>query len=120
MSTGQKKPSDATIADDESLQKINNQTLGTSPQAFPIMSLPDGSQVPTGTVGALLVNLREYDNTKDPERRKELEVSIRAAVPVLLRTGLFHLFSPDEWISGGGDGRQLVGRIAKELEKQTA
>lgn len=119
MSTGQKKSADASISEDETLQKINNQTLGTSPQAFPIMSLPDGSKVPTGTVGALLVNLREYDNTNDPERRKELEVSIRASVPVLIRTGLFHLFTPDEWISGGSDGRQLVGRIAKEFEKET-
>lgn len=100
--------------DDKTLYEINNRALGVSPESFPVVTLPNGDKLPTGTVGALLVNLRSYD-TGTEEDRKALEPAIRAAVPVLKKVGMFDLFTPDEFCSGGGDGRKLVGKLAKEL-----
>jgi hypothetical protein len=101
-------------AQENTLQEINNRTLGTSAGSFPIITLPNGEKVPTGTIGALLVNLKSYDHGTE-EDRKALEPAIRAAVPLLKMVGMFDLFTPDEWSSGGGDGRKLVGQVAKEL-----
>ncbi|KAL7904949.1 hypothetical protein GGI35DRAFT_190675 [Trichoderma velutinum] len=97
----------------EDLQKINNKTLGTDANAFPVITLPGGQKVPTGTVGALLVNIKIYDASND-EERKSIEPAIRAAIPVLQRVGMFDLFKPQEWIQGGSPGRALVGKLAIE------
>lgn len=116
MSTPQQAESQDKAGDMASrLQKINNKTLGTSSGSFPIVTLPNGVAVPTGTVGALLVNVKAYDAGND-EERKEIEEAIRATVPVLKTVGLFELFNPDEWQRGGSPGRALVGRLAAELE----
>lgn len=103
----------SSSADD--LQAINNKTLGTDAKSFPVVTLPNGDKVPTGTVGALLVNLRAYD-AGDDEQRKSLEPAIRAALPVLKNVGMFGLFPPEEWIRGGSPGRALVGRLALEMD----
>ncbi|KAL7933070.1 hypothetical protein V8C35DRAFT_59414 [Trichoderma chlorosporum] len=97
----------------EDLQKINNKTLGTTGSAFPVVTLPGGQKVPTGTVGALLVNIKTYDASND-EERKNIEPALRAAVPVLQQVGMFDLFKPQEWIQGGSPGRTLVGKLAME------
>ncbi len=104
--------SSSSAADD--LQAINNRTLGTDAKEFPVITLPNGDKVPTGTVGALLVNIRAYD-AGDAEQRKTLEPAIRAAIPVLKNVGMFGLFAPDEWIKGGSPGRALVGKLALEM-----
>jgi hypothetical protein len=96
-----------------SLQEINNQTLGTSAESFPIVTLPNGDKIPTGTVGALLVNIRAYD-AGDEQQRTALEPAIQAAIPVLRKVGMFALFSEDEWMHGDSPGRALVGRLAKQ------
>ncbi|XWW94822.1 hypothetical protein V2A60_002770 [Cordyceps javanica] len=99
----------------ESLQAINNRTLGTSADSFPVVTLPGGDQVPTGTVGALLVNIRAYDAAAaagDADAQDTLARAIRAAVPVLQRVGMFDLFRPDEWTSDRSQGRTLVGETA--------
>ncbi|UNI22948.1 hypothetical protein JDV02_008791 [Purpureocillium takamizusanense] len=97
-------------ADD--LQSINNTTLGTNAKSFPVVTLPNGERLPTGTVGALLVNIRAFD-AGDEGTRAALEPAIRAAVPVLAKVGMFDLFTPDEWINNGGPGRALVGQVAR-------
>ncbi|KAF3073469.1 hypothetical protein CFAM422_004511 [Trichoderma lentiforme] len=97
----------------EDLQRINNQTLGTDGKAFPVVTLPGGQKVPTGTVGALLVNIKTYDAAND-EERKNIEPAIRAAIPVLRNVGMFDLFKPAEWVQGGSPGRALVGKLAME------
>ncbi|PNY27613.1 Peptidyl-prolyl cis-trans isomerase [Tolypocladium capitatum] len=96
------------------LQNINNKTLGTSANSFPIVTLPNGEKLPTGTVGALLVNIKAYD-AGDAEQRQSLEPALRAAVPVLRKVGMFDLFTPEEWTRGGGPGRSLVGSLALEM-----
>ncbi|OAA69724.1 hypothetical protein ISF_02994 [Cordyceps fumosorosea ARSEF 2679] len=101
----------------ESLQAINNKTLGTSADAFPVVTLPNGDKVPTGTVGALLVNIRAYDDAAaagDATAQDTLAAAIRAAVPVLQKVGMFELFHPEEWMSDRSKGRSLVGELAME------
>lgn len=100
----------------DALSDINNKTLGTSSSSssFPVVTLPNGEKVPTGTVGALLVNIKAYDAATDPTEREALEPAIRASIPVLQKVGMFDLFRPSEWISGESAGRALVGKIAME------
>lgn len=93
------------------LHEINNQTLGAAAGSFPVVTLPNGDKLPTGTVGALLVNIKAYDKGNEQER-KAIEPAIRAAVPVLQKVGMFDLFSPEEWVAGGSPGRILVGKLA--------
>ncbi|KAL7949255.1 hypothetical protein V8C42DRAFT_310400 [Trichoderma barbatum] len=97
----------------EALRRINNETLGTDQNAFPIVTLPNGHRVPTGTVGALLVNIKAYDASND-EQRMKIEPALRATIPVLQQVGMFELFKPHEWIRGGSPGRALVGKLALE------
>lgn len=97
----------------ESLQETNNKTLGTTAGTFPIVTLPDGRKVPTGTVGALLVNIKAYDEGNG-ERRAELEPAILSAIPTLVKVGMFDLFAPDEWTSENSPGRNLVGKLARD------
>ncbi|KAL3481276.1 hypothetical protein BJX99DRAFT_253580 [Aspergillus californicus] len=108
--------SDPRSTDDmtDDLQNINNQTLGTAANAFPIVTLPNGEMIPTGTVGALLVNIRKYD-AGSSDQRSAIEPAIRAAIPVLQKVGMFQLFSPEEWIHGDSQGRALVGKLALEM-----
>jgi len=109
--------------DIEKLSEVN-QKLG----AFPIVRLASGQRVPTGTVATLLLNIRTYDGLvaqKGTSRDGAAEIErqtaqvadeIKAAVPVLLKLGMFELFSVDEWSAGAHPGRNLVGKFAKELE----
>ena len=98
----------------ESLQETNNKTLGTTAGAFPIVTLPDGRKLPTGTVGALLVNIKSYDEATE-EQRAELEPAIQSAIPTLVKIGMFNLFTPQEWASQRSPGRNLVGKLAREF-----
>jgi hypothetical protein len=104
---------DANNNNAENLQRINNKTLGTDENVFPVITLPSGHRVPTGTVGALLVNIKTYDTSND-EQRKDIEPALRATIPVLQQVGMFDLFKPQEWIQGGSPGRALVGKLAME------
>ncbi|EHK25854.1 uncharacterized protein TRIVIDRAFT_219615 [Trichoderma virens Gv29-8] len=104
---------DANNRTADDLQKINNKTLGTNENAFPVVTLPNGHKVPTGTVGALLVNIKTYDESND-DQRKAIEPALRATIPVLQQVGMFDLFKPQEWIQGGSPGRALVGKLAME------
>lgn len=104
------------------LAATNNATLAPATgSSFPIVKLQDGSQVPTGTVGALLINMHAYDEAhakQDEQLMKEIESKIRPAVPMLKKIGMIGLFDVDEWEAGGERGRwgrALVGRIAREL-----
>ncbi|KAJ6786612.1 hypothetical protein PWT90_08200 [Aphanocladium album] len=109
--------SHASTSQDDSLQAINNKTLGTAAGSFPVVTLPSGDTVPTGTVGALLVNIKAYDaaaDAGDQVAQEALAVAIRAAVPVLQKVGLFDLFAAEEWASDKSKGRSLVGQIANE------
>lgn len=67
----------------------------------------------------MLINIRAYDKVVaegGPEKEQyELEEKLLAAVPLLKAVGLFELFEPQEWISGGSrksEGRKFVGEAA--------
>jgi hypothetical protein len=110
-------PKNPQVATD--LQQINHSSLPTQPgSSFPIVTLADGRKIPTGTVGACLVNIKAYDRAHtggDHEQLQELQTKIKAAVPVLKMAGMFDLFSPEEWMGGTSEGRKLVGRFAAEM-----
>jgi len=109
-----------------SLASKNSETLGAS---FPVITLPSGDKIPTGTIGALLYNIRRYDalaltitNTTEDNDKREKEEELRLlgeemqlALPVLKKAGMFDLFTPDEWRQGTtSPGRKLVGEAAKK------
>ncbi|KAI0547657.1 hypothetical protein F4679DRAFT_586328 [Xylaria curta] len=98
------------------LSDVNSSTLGAK---FPEITLPDGSKVQTGTVGALLVNIRSYNAAHaagDTAKTEALEASFKAALPLLHKVGLFDLFTPEEWIQGDNEGRKAVGRLYQEFK----
>ena len=75
--------------DKDTLASINSATLGTN---MPVVTLPDGTRVQTGTVGALLVNIRQYDqllagSAGDEREKRELEEKMAASMPVLKKSG---------------------------------
>lgn len=86
-----------------------------------------GERVPTGTVGTLLLNIREYDalvakegRTNEDERQlEELRAQMTLPIPFLKKVGLFDLFSAEEWANGSGakasPGRRLVGEAARSM-----
>ncbi|KAI1126219.1 hypothetical protein F5Y10DRAFT_245400 [Nemania abortiva] len=98
------------------LSDVNSAALGAK---FPEIVLPDGSKVQTGTVGALLINIRAYNAAHaacDTAKTQALESSFKAALPLLDKVGLFDLFTPDEWIQGNNEGRRAVGRLYQEFK----
>jgi hypothetical protein len=74
----------------DSLATINSATLGAY---MPIVTLPGGQKVRTGTVGSLLVNIEAYDGlaaqreTEDEEKKAELEARMAASLPLLKQVG---------------------------------
>ena len=94
--------------------------------AFPIVTLPSGQKIPTGTIGTLLYNIRLYDDLKSKSEPSEdeqaelskLETKMRATIPILEKVGMFGLFSPEEWSAEGekSEGRKFVGKCALEAE----
>ncbi|KAI0477999.1 hypothetical protein F4859DRAFT_513580 [Xylaria cf. heliscus] len=98
------------------LSDLNSATLGAK---FPEITLPDGSKVQTGTVGALLVNIRAYNAAHaagNTDKAQVLEASFKAALPLLDKVGLFDLFTPEEWIRGDNEGRKAVGRLYQDFK----
>lgn len=80
---------EATEAGREDLAAINSAALGAK---FPEITLPDGSKAQTGTVGALLINIRTYNTALvagDVAKAKALEESFKPALPLLDRVGAF-------------------------------
>lgn len=105
------------------LANTNSTTLGAN---MPVITLGNGKKVQTGTIGALLVNIKTYDElvaskggdaTETEEKIKELEDRFRAAMPLLKMVGFLDLFTPEEWIAGSrSPGRRRVGELALESE----
>lgn len=74
---------------DDNLAAINSATIGT---AMPVVILPDGQKVQTGTVAALLINIRAYDelvsgSNPDEGKMNEMEARMAASLPVLKKVG---------------------------------
>lgn len=116
----------ATLQSDATeLARLNSATLGAE---MPEVTLANGDKVQTGTVGALLRNISAYDeligqlNSTNTEVRKQdlqaevfkYESMLKAPLPLLQKVGLFSLFPPEEWVSGGSPGRKFVGCCAIE------
>ena len=93
----------------ERLSTINKKIVAEG-EKLPAVTLRDGSRVQTGTVATMLRNVELYNSGE----RGSVEEELEAAVPTLIKVGLFDLFSLDEWISGENPGRSFVGRCAKK------
>ncbi|KAL6702473.1 hypothetical protein ACN47E_001628 [Coniothyrium glycines] len=96
------------------LATVNSAAMGTN---MPVVTLPDGARVQTGTVGALIIHIKQYDElvkqpTADNVEKSQLEAKMAASLPVLRRAGMFDLFRPEEWTQGSSPGRRLVGQLA--------
>ena len=90
------------------LNKINKKILADG-EHLPAIKLKDGLQVQTGTVAAMLHNIRLYNKGERGDIEKELE----AAIPTLAKIGLFELFTPDEWLNETNPGKYFLGLKAK-------
>lgn len=90
------------------LGSINTKVVANG-EVLPAVKLKDGSKVQTGTVATMLHNVALYNAGE----RGEVEEQLKAAVPTLIKVGLFDLFSVDEWINGQNLGRSFVGQCAK-------
>ncbi|WP_280563956.1 MULTISPECIES: hypothetical protein [unclassified Chromohalobacter] len=99
----------------EQLGSINKKVVADG-EELPTVHLKDGSKVQTGTVATMLRNVALYNSGE----RGEVEEQLEAAIPTLIKVGLFELFSVEEWINGSNPGRSFVGRHAKKfLAKQS-
>ncbi|OTA99781.1 hypothetical protein M426DRAFT_324851 [Hypoxylon sp. CI-4A] len=107
----------ANKTDDESkLAALNSATLGAQ---MPQITLADGSKVQTGTVGAMLINIRAYNAAQkagELDKLPPLEEALRVTLPLLDKVGMFELFKPEEWINGDNNGRALVGRMYQQYK----
>lgn len=77
--------SDSSSSD--KLAALNSAAMGIS---MPVVALPDGQRVQTGTIGTLIINIKHYDELMsqlkvDNERKVELEDMMAASLPVLKR-----------------------------------
>ncbi|WP_374517461.1 DUF7709 family protein [Undibacterium squillarum] len=88
-----------------------NQKILSEGEQLPLVKLKDGSQVQTGTVATMLVNIALYNEGQ----RGLVEEELRLSVPTLIKVGLFDLFPPQDWIAGDNPGRRYVGMIAQAL-----
>ena len=75
----------------DKLAAFNSAAMGTT---MPVVTLPDGQRVQTGTVGALIINIKLYDELMkqpviDYERKAELEAMMAASLPVLKKASKY-------------------------------
>ncbi|OAL44142.1 hypothetical protein IQ07DRAFT_592578 [Pyrenochaeta sp. DS3sAY3a] len=102
----------------DKLAALNSAAMGTT---MPVVTLPDGQKVQTGTVGALIIHISHYDEllslpNPNAQRKSELESMMAASLPVLRKANIFTLFTPQEWIQGSSPGRRYVGELALQLQ----
>ncbi|KAI2783335.1 hypothetical protein F4815DRAFT_348087 [Daldinia loculata] len=108
----------ASVDRDNKLAALNSAALGAE---MPQITLPDGRKVQTGTMGALLINVRAYNEAhkvEDKDKKAQLEESMRATLPLLDKVGMFDLFPAEEWISGDNEGRKVVGQMYQEFKSR--
>lgn len=113
----------------DALAALNSATLGAQ---MPTIALASGEKVQTGTVGALLLNIKAYDSLlasrsgreedEDAEKfeaeRRAIEDKFRLTAPLLSKVGFFDIFPTEDWIAGGearSAGRRRAGEIFREM-----
>jgi len=102
-----------TYENDYDLKTINTKIVAEG-EDLPVVQLKDGTYLQTGTVATMLHNVKLYNSGE----RGEVEQALTAAIPTLIKVGMFDLFPPEEWINSNNAGRKFVGEAAqKQLEK---
>jgi hypothetical protein len=97
----------ARVNSHNDLATINQKILADG-ESLPMVQLKDGSKVQTGTVATMLRNIELYNAGE----RGDIEQQLEAAIPTVVKVGLFDLFPPEEWIACDNPGRRLVGTLA--------
>lgn len=92
---------------------VVNQQIVAEGEHLPSVVLSNGQRVQTGTVAAMLYNVKRYNAGE----RGAVEQELLAAIPTLVNAGLFDLFPVEEWLAGSNAGRAFVGRAAQEFSK---
>ena len=85
---------------------------------MPEVTLPDGSKIQTGTVGALVINIKAFDGlvaSADQAKILVVENRFKAAMPILKKSGLMDVFPPEDWVAGSSPGRKRVGELYREF-----
>lgn len=100
------------VENTEKLAQINGKIVADG-EHLPMVILKDGSKVQTGTVAAMLHNIQLYNAGE----RGNVEEELMLSIPTLIKVGLFDLFSPEEWVSGGNAGRKFIGTAALDILK---
>jgi hypothetical protein len=90
---------------------VINQKIVAEGEQLPLVKLKDGTSVQTGTVATMLHNVKMYNAGE----RGTIEAQLTAAIPTLVKVGLFDLFSIEEWVTGDNPGRKFVGLKAKDF-----
>ena len=78
-------------------------------EVLPSVHLKGRSRVQSGTVATMLYNINLYNAGE----RELVEKELALAVPMLVKVGLFDLFSIEDWIAGTNPGRHFVGECAR-------
>lgn len=124
------------MASKDSLSDVNHRFVAKG-ETLPAVTLPDGSKVQTGTVGALIQNIKVYDRVSAGERiegpcnsnwqvlirltiklglsKSDIEGMMELAIPTLARIGFFDLFPVKEWMASNSEGRKFVGKRSEEM-----
>ncbi|KAF7193923.1 hypothetical protein HII31_04813 [Pseudocercospora fuligena] len=95
----------------QTLHEINKRLLKDPNESLPQITLADGTKIQTGTVGALMQNIKLYDHIS----KEQLEQMMAISIPTLKKSGLLDVFPPEEWIAGTSAGRKFVGQKAKDM-----
>ena len=80
---------------------------------IPTFLTKGGITIQGGAFAATIANIEAYNQGN----RGVVEEDLKAVIPLLVKAGLFNLFTPKEWKSDTNEGRSFVGRLAEEYLK---
>jgi hypothetical protein len=66
------------------------------------------------TIATMLQHIKLYN----AGIRGAIEEKMEAAVPMLIKLGLYDVFTSAEWINGSNEGRRFVGETARKYAEE--
>ncbi len=62
----------------------------------------------------LTLDICKYDKSIDQVEKQELELKVKATIPLSRKLGMFDLFPKKEWMQGKSPGRKFIGVCGKK------